>query len=240
RDADAGVVYQDVDAAELADRFLGELFDGAPLRNVRRKDDRRTPLSLDQSSQLLQRRAVSRGERQPRATPSEFERDRPANALRGAGDDDARTPEVHPSPSGGGSGWGLMLAATTEVGRLASGGQFGNAVTTAWTLLLSLGVDPHEAAVLLVRLVLWLGLDRLDCLAQDFSGRSVEPNDFIRLERRALSERQQACLVQDLVRVGVADAGDEGLVAQQIFELARVPADALRELGQRDGQRVGT
>src|SRR4029077_1123174 len=120
-----------------------------------------------------------------------------------------------------------MLATTTEVGRLAAGGQLGDAVTTPWALLLPLGVDLHEAAVLLVRLILRLRLDRLDCLAQDFSGRRMQADDLIRLERGALAEGQQGRLVQDLVRVGITDAGDERLVAQEVLELARVPADAL-------------
>src|ERR1700682_4056970 len=120
-----------------------------------------------------------------------------------------------------------MLAATTEVGRFASRGQLGDAMTTAWALLLPLGVDRHEAAVLLVRLVLRLRLDRGDRRPQDFSGRCIKANHLIRLERGPLAQWQQSRLVQDLVRVGVADAGDERLVAQKVLELARVPPDTL-------------
>src|ERR1700731_733340 len=109
-----------------------------------------------------------------------------------------------------------MLAATTEVGRLAAGGQFGDAVTAARALLLSLGVDLHEATVLLVRLILRLRLDRLDGLAQDLSGGRMQSYHLIGLQRGALAQRQEARLVEDLIRVGVADAGDERLVAQQV------------------------
>src|SRR5260370_38594466 len=70
----------------------------------------------------------------------------------------------------------LMLAAATEVGRLAAGGQLGDAVAAAWTLLLSLGVDLQEAAVLLVRLVFRLGPNRLASFAHGLSGPGVEPH----------------------------------------------------------------
>jgi len=45
--------------------------------------------------------------------------------------------------------------------------------------------------------------------------------------------------MEDLVRVGIAHAGNERLVAQQVLQLAGMPADALREFGQADGQRIG-
>src|ERR1700694_2446516 len=153
--------------------------------------------------------------------PCKLERDRPSNALRGAGDDNARVLQPHR----------LMLAAAAEVGRFTSRGQLGDAVTTPWALVLALAVDRHEAAVLLMRLIFWLGLDRRDRGPQDFSSRRIKANHLIRLERGPLAQRQQFRLVQDLIRVGIADAGDEGLVTQKVFELARVPADALRELG---------
>src|ERR1700730_857475 len=136
-----------------------------------------------------------------------------------------------PPPLGEGLGGALMLAAATEVGRFTSRGQLGDAVTTPWALLLPLAVDRHEAAFLLVRLIFRLGLDRRDRRPQDFPGRRVQANHLIGLERGALAERQQFRLVQDLIRVGVANAGDERLVTQKVLELARVPPDPLRELG---------
>src|SRR6202035_2105578 len=91
-----------------------------------------------------------------------------------------------PPPLGEGQGGGSMLAAATEVGRLTSGSELGDAVATARTLLLSFGVDLHEAAVLLVGLVLRLRLDRLDRFAQHFSGRGVKAHHLIGLEGRPL------------------------------------------------------
>ena len=53
--------------------------------------------------------------------------------------------------------------------------------------------------------------------------------------RRPLAERQQPRGVEDLVAVGVADAGDERLVAQQVLELARMAPDPLAP--DLEGQR---
>src|SRR5438132_1903002 len=131
-----------------------------------------------------------------------------------------------------------MLAATTEVSRLTSRRQLGDAMSAARALFLCLAVDGHEAPVLFVRLVARLRLDRLDGRAEHLAGCRVEAGKLIRFQRRALAEWQEFGLLENLVRVGVAHAGDEGLVSQQVLEFAGMPPDALGKFGKWDSRRI--
>src|SRR5438132_4254480 len=103
-----------------------------------------------------------------------------------------------------------MLAATTEVSRLTSRRQLGDAMSAARALFLRLAVDGHEAPVLFVRLVARLCLDRLDGRAEHLAGCRVEAGKLIRFQRRALAERQGVGLVENLGRVSLVNGGDEG------------------------------
>src|SRR5579864_1471290 len=105
-----------------------------------------------------------------------------------------------------------MLTAAAEVGRLATSRQFGDPVAAAGAWLFRLAVHGQEGAILLVRFILRLRLDRLDPGAQYLSGRGIEAAELVRLEAGALAQRQQARFVEDLVSVGIADARHEGLV----------------------------
>src|SRR5256714_15017866 len=97
-----------------------------------------------------------------------------------------------------------MLAATTEVSRLTSRRQLGDAMSAARALFLRLAVDGHEASVLFVRLVARLRLDRLDGRAEHLAGCRVETGELIRFQRRALAEGQEVGLRGNFVGVGVA------------------------------------
>src|SRR2546430_8038049 len=104
------------------------------------------------------------------------------------------------------------LTASAEVGVLAARGQLRDPVATAWAFLPALAVHGHEAAVLLVRLVVGLGADGLDPATQDRAHRGVQPFQVVALERGPLAQGQQGGGVEDLVAVGVPDTGDERLV----------------------------
>ena len=65
---------------------------------------------------------------------------------------------------------------------------------------------------------------RRDALAQDVDRlgerrprRAVAALDLFRRQARSLPEREQAGGVEDLVAVGVADAGHEALVPEQVL-----------------------
>src|SRR2546429_9112128 len=106
-----------------------------------------------------------------------------------------------------------MLAATTEVSRLTSRRQLGDAMSAARALFLRLAVDGHEAPILFVRLVARLRLDRLDGRAEHLAGCRVEAGEVIRVLRCALSGGGEVGLVGNLVGGGVAHARDECLVS---------------------------
>src|SRR5256885_14454417 len=84
-----------------------------------------------------------------------------------------------------------MLAATTEVSRLTSCRQLGDAMSAARALFLRLAVDGHEAPILFVRLVARLRLDRLDGRAEHLAGCRVEAGELIPVQRWALSGRRE-------------------------------------------------
>src|SRR5256885_14697043 len=92
-----------------------------------------------------------------------------------------------------------MLAATTEVSRLTSCRQLGDAMSAARALFLRLAVDGHEAPILFVRLVARLRLDRLDGRAEHLAGCRVEAGKPIPVLRRG--------------RVGGAEVGPAGDLA---------------------------
>ena len=68
----------------------------------------------------------------------------------------------------------------------------------------------------------------------------MESLHLVGFERSSLSQRQQFSLVKNLVRVGVANPGDECLVPQQVLQLAGVPPDPLGEFRLPHGQRIGS
>ena len=109
----------------------------------------------------------------------------------------------------------------------------------AGTRLAALVVDREEVADLLLE-------GRRDPLAQDVDGvrqrrtrRVVQRIDLLGREAGALAEGEQPRGMEDLVAVGVADAGHERLVAQQVLELARMAADPLAPDLTGEGRVVG-
>src|SRR2546421_10941875 len=108
-----------------------------------------------------------------------------------------------------------MLAATTEVSRLTSRRQLGDAMSAARALFLRLAVDGHEAPILFVRLVARLRLDRLDGRAEHLAGCRVEAGEVIPVLGRAVWGGRRVGLVGDLGRGGVVPAGGERLVLPQ-------------------------
>ena len=86
-------------------------------------------------------------------------------------------------------------------------------MSAARALSLRLAVHDHETPILLVRLVPRLRFDRLDGRAQHLVGRRVQTGQLVGLERRSLTQRQEFGLMENLVRVRVANPGDERLVA---------------------------
>src|SRR2546421_11830042 len=101
-----------------------------------------------------------------------------------------------------------MLAATTEVSRLTSRRQLGDAMSAARALFLRLAVDGHEAPILFVRLVARLRLDRLDGRAEHLAGCRVEAGELIRVSRCALSGGEEVGLGGNLVGGGGGHGGE--------------------------------
>src|SRR2546423_9660350 len=92
-----------------------------------------------------------------------------------------------------------MLAATTEVSRLTSRRQLGDAMSAARALFLRLAVDGHEAPILFVRLVARLRLDRLDGRAEHLAGCRVEAGEALTVFRCALCGGEEFGLPAKLV-----------------------------------------
>src|SRR6185369_15169719 len=67
----------------------------------------------------------------------------------------------------------------------------------------------------------------------------MEGIDLFGRQRGSLPERAEARGMEDLVAVGVADAGDEGLVPEEALELARVAPNAGPPLVERQRRIVG-
>src|SRR5437868_4011483 len=111
-------------------------------------------------------------------------------------------------------------------------------MAAAGALSLRFAVNLEEAPILLVRDVVLLGLDRRDRRAQHLVGGRMQFHDLLRLQRGPLAQWQQTGLMEDLICVGVADPGDERLVAQQVLQLTRMPADSLREFGKRNRESI--
>src|SRR5438309_2575758 len=132
-----------------------------------------------------------------------------------------------------------VLAASTEVCVLAASRQLGDSVAAARTGATALTVDRHEAPILLVRDVMRLRADGLDRGLHHLDRARVQTRDVVRFQRAAFAQGKEARLVKDLFRVGISHAGDKGLVAQQILQLTRLPADPLRELTGRHGEGGG-
>src|SRR5256885_10789561 len=98
-----------------------------------------------------------------------------------------------------------MLAATTEVSRLTSCRQLGDAMSAARALFLRLAVDGHEAPILFVRLVARLRLDRLDGRAEHLAGCRVEAGGLLRVQPFGPSGGARVGPLGDLLRGGVCD-----------------------------------
>src|ERR1700674_5633361 len=132
----------------------------------------------------------------------------------------------------------LMLAASTEIGRLAAGRQLRDPMSAARALSLGLAVDGHETPILLARLVPRLAFDRFDGRAEHLVGRRIEPRQLIGLEGRSLAQWQEFGFMENLVGVRVANSGDERLVAEQILQLAGMATDALGKFGEGHRESV--
>src|ERR1700694_4073355 len=113
-------------------------------------------------------------------------------------------------PSSGAAG--SQLAASAEVERLPVRTDLADSVTAARAGLTSFHMDRHERPVLLGLVVIGVGEDRLDGPRQNSRYSGDHRLLFSGLQRSPPPERQQARLEQDLVRVRVADAGQELLV----------------------------
>src|SRR5689334_15069626 len=80
-------------------------------------------------------------------------------------------------------------------------------------------------------------IDRLragDGVGENGSYRTVQQGDRLVVQTVRVPERRQACCVEDLVRVCVADSRDHRLVGQDVLERAPLLAKQRRE--QRSGQ----
>src|SRR5437773_7742151 len=100
-------------------------------------------------------------------------------------------------------------------------------------------MDGEEVADLLLE-------SRRDASTKDLDGSRkgrargvVERVDLRRGEVRSLPEWQQPSGVEDLVAVGVSDAGDEPLVLEQVLQLPGMPPDPLSPDVQGQARVVG-
>ena len=118
-----------------------------------------------------------------------------------------------------------MLAASAEGRHEAAGLDLADPRTAAWARLAALVVDRQPVASLLLERRRDADPQDVDRVGDRGPGRGVQGVDLLRREGRTLAEREQSRRVEDLVAVGVADPGDEGLVLQEVLELARVALD---------------
>ena len=119
------------------------------------------------------------------------------------------------------------LAATAVRGDEATGLDLGDAGAAAGTRLAALVVDGEEVADLLLERGRDPCPEHLDRVCQGRSRRFVQGVDLLVGQRRTLAERQEAGRMEDLVGIGVTDAGDKLLVAEQVLQLAVVPPNPL-------------
>src|SRR2546430_17005392 len=109
-----------------------------------------------------------------------------------------------------------MLAATTEVSRLTSCRQLGDAMSAARALFLRLAVDGHEAPILFVRLVARLRLDRLDGRAEHLAGCRVEAGGRLRVQRWAASGGEEVGPRGDALGGGGGPRRGEGRASLEV------------------------
>jgi hypothetical protein len=102
-------------------------------------------------------------------------------------------------------------------------------------------VDPHAGALGVLQLLRGLALGRLDRAGQHLAQRLEQPRHLLVVELAGDGERRELRRVQRLVAVGVADAGQHGLLAQQALHLLPGAGQDRREPRQVEvrGQRVG-
>src|SRR5207302_17193 len=139
-----------------------------------------------------------------------------------------QTAGINPALARRDSPWS-ELATAAEIQGLSVGAQLADPVAAARAALAALGVHLHEAPVLLRLVVIGVREDRLDGPPEGGRQGAKELFLLLRPERRPAAQRQQPGLEQDLVGVGVADPGQEGLVAEQVLELIPVAPQLLSE-----------
>ena len=132
-----------------------------------------------------------------------------------------------------------MLAAAAIRGDEPTGADLGDPGAAARARLAALVVDGQEIADLALEGRGHPFAQDGDRIGQGGPRRRVQRVDFLGRQRRALAERQELRGVEDLVAVGIADAGDEGLVAEQVLELARMVPDPLPPDLEGQGRVVG-
>src|SRR5207253_2357181 len=147
-----------------------------------------------------------------------------------------------PLPATAGSEWGrspanagkrgkqrsvLELAASAEVQRFPVGAQLADPVPAPGAGFPAFHVHRHEGSILLRLFVVRVGQDRLNRSREDQRDRAVKRLLLLRFQRCPPPQRQEARLEKDLVRVGVADPGQELLVPQQVLQLVAEPPEAL-------------
>jgi len=76
------------------------------------------------------------------------------------------------------------------------------------------------------------------CIGQDLAHGRVQPINVFWAQAAAAAERREPGGPQDLITVGVADAGDEMLVAEERLQLPRVAADARPKRVEGEGRVV--
>src|SRR3990170_8818242 len=131
------------------------------------------------------------------------------------------------------------LAVAAEVGETLAGGYLRYAVAALGAGLAALAVDLEPLPWLEVDLVAHEAAHDADGLDQHRAHRLVEVLDLLWLERGAGAIGIDAGREEDLVGVGVAYAGEEGLVREDVFDLAGMATQPLAELVEVDLQRFG-
>ena len=103
------------------------------------------------------------------------------------------------------------------------------------------GVHPHAGALGVLELLRRLARRGLDRLGERLAQGGIQPVDDVGSECPGDGEGADLRHVEDLVGVGVADAGDELLVAQQPLDLGAAAGEHLAEPLEAEvvGERVG-
>src|SRR5579872_2121665 len=126
----------------------------------------------------------------------------------------------------------LFLATATEKRAFAAAMHRGDAVTATRTNSLAFRVHLQKGTVLFVQRVLVRGILRLDGLhgvRQNRTHRLVEPAPFLVVKRGGAAQRANARFEEDLVGIGIADAGHHRLIAEHVLYFAAVLAQTSRK-----------